>query len=200
MSGNPAKTGEIFSKDASYFERNNNADTQKVISQWYYTDSKSSLHINILADRNEIAENLRTGRILSKLKEVKSIKVRPHIISTNGVKNPEYEINGLIADAKRINHFSGVTAGFAKAKKQGSEAIIIDLHNIKSKGHKLNIPELASGIVNRAEDFRSGNIKECYVVWGDKCTKIEANMFNGYDKKDRYDYITRVKKIIYQSL
>jgi hypothetical protein len=64
MSGNPAKTGEIFSKEASYFERNNNDEPKKVISQWYYTDSKSKLNISVMADANEIDKNVRTGQIL----------------------------------------------------------------------------------------------------------------------------------------
>jgi hypothetical protein len=197
LSGNPAESGDVFSSEASYFEKHKYSDeAQKALSDCYYTDNKSKLKISAIADRTEIVDNVRTGRILLKNFEDMKLTIRPHF-NKPGVKNPEYGINGKIADAKRIGSVSGIGDGFLKAKKQGSKAVIIDLHNIESKGRELDLQKIASGIVNRNEDFINKDIEECYVVWGDKCVKIEAKMFEGYDKKLRSDYITRVKKQLY---
>lgn len=197
LAGNPAHTGEVFSRDASYFKRHAANDTAaQTIGNLYYSDNKSAMKISALADHREIADNVRTGKILLKNFNDMKLSIRPHFFQP-GVKNPEYEVNGLIADAKRINKFSGVSDGFNKAKKQNSKVLILDLHNIESKGLKIDIAKLASGIVNRNADFHDGTIKECYVVWGDKCVKIDGEMFREYDHHNKGIYTGRIKDMLY---
>jgi hypothetical protein len=191
LKGNPGETGEIFSADASYFTKNslkNIADTQ-------YKDAVSELKINVCAQMSEIADNVRTGRILTQNKDVKSIAIRQHVSeqSKEPVKNPEYEINGMIADAKRLEQFD-MASGFKKAINQGSKVVVIDFFKIQQK--KMNTNKIAASIVNRHADFVSKKIEECYVVWGNKSIKVSRNFFIHFDLKKRYSYMEELKQKI----
>lgn len=167
LEGNPAITGEIFTDKAAYTQALSKDKTaSKTLREVHYDDSKSSLKINVFADKKEIAGNVRTGRILAKDNDV---KIRPHVL---GEKNPEYEINELIADAKRIEKYNGVGYGFSKAIAQGCKAVIIDLDKNFSN-RNINIHKLARKITWRKDDFASGRIVECYVVYKGKYVVIK---------------------------
>jgi hypothetical protein len=180
LKGNPAETGEVFSPDASYFTVNAN----KNIVDTFYEDRLSSLKINVTADKSEIGDNVRTGRILLENFKDMDLQVRKHIRDQRKgvIKNPEYLLNGIIADAKRLDSWN-VASGFLSAKSQKCEIVILDLY--KLQGRSLKIDELAKNIVNRHNDFSGKTIKECYVIWKNKSVVVKADLFNGFvdDKK-----------------
>jgi hypothetical protein len=188
LKGNPGETGEIFSADASYFTEN----ALKNITDIHYRDALSELKINVCADKREIADNIRTGRILAQNKDVNTISIRQHSYERN-VKNPEYEINGMIADAKRLQQWDMAT-GFNKAIKQGSKAVVIDFFKIQHK--TLDTHKIAASIVNRHLDFTSKTVEECYIVWGEKSMKVSGDFFPKFNLRKRNSYILELMEKI----
>ena len=90
-----------------------------------------------------------------------TIKIREHVL-IHKVKNPEYLIDGHIADRKGIRGEKGIKNAFLSAIQQGCEAIVIDLDmNIRT----LNIKRLTSHLYWRNSDFASNIIKRCYVIY-----------------------------------
>jgi hypothetical protein len=99
-----------------------------------------------------------------------NIKIRKHV-SIDGVKNPEYEINGILADAKRVESAKGISTGFAKSIKQGCGIVIIDFDK-HFAGRPIYYPEIARRIGWRHNDFEMDVIKECYIVHNGKAIRI----------------------------
>jgi hypothetical protein len=195
LKGNPAETGEIFSPDATYFSRNALAN----ISGVYYKDGSSDMKINVTADKTEIADNVRTGRILLNNFKGMDIKIRPHVTdqSKGRIKNPEYEINGRIADAKRLESWN-VASCFNSAMKQGCKAIVLDLFKMQTQN--MNSRDFAKNIVRRFSDFTTGKINECYVVWKDNSMVINQDFFDKYTDSRRFNYVIEMERKIRQLL
>jgi hypothetical protein len=128
------------------------------------------LLINRNADATELKENTRCAEVL--LSEPENHIVIKGNSNKIGVKNPEYVINGDIADRKGIVSEKGITSAFKKAIKQGCSAVVIDLDmNMK----KININRLAQYLYWRNNDFKNNVIGKCYVVFGGKFVVIDKS-------------------------
>ncbi len=127
------------------------------------------LLIHEKADINELADNIRAGRTLVENFPRMKIRIREHV--RDGRKNPEYEINGMIADAKRVKKEKGIPDAFRKSIEQGCEVVIIDFDK-NFKGKPIYYPEISKRIDWRKDDFESGLIKECYVIHNGKALRI----------------------------
>lgn len=125
------------------------------------------------ADKTEVQDNIRAAYAMLESFPEMVIKVRENVLE-HGVKNPEYMINGLIADRKGIESPKGIQSGFKKAIKQGCQVVVIDL-DMHMKDKKLPVSELAKYINWRSTDFEEGTIKECYVIHQGKAVKITAD-------------------------
>lgn len=181
LKGNPGKEkGNIFSDDASYYTPN----SIKAIGDVEYKDHLSNLRINVNAHMEEIGDNVRTGRIMLKNFPEMDLGILDHLL---GRKNPEYRIDGLIGDAKRIEQWKA-NSGFRDALDQGASAVVIDLFKLEGERFKQN--DLARSIADRHRDFLSGKVSECYVVWKDKAIRIDDSYFKGYNSPE----ITRAIK------
>lgn len=209
LDGNPAITGKIFSDKASYVARVKSISNETVRTQIYrdlggiyYKDTKSRIEISALADINEVADNIRTARILDNGGE--TVKLRPDYRLLIDCPNPEYEINGEIADAKRILKPNGITAGFSKAIKQGVSVVVIDYGNGEYRtlpdGTKIKIHyddrATAKAISDRYEDFENGIIKKCYVILKGRYIEVDALLFTTYPGKSKENRSERVKMIM----
>lgn len=130
------------------------------------------LRINKKADKTELEDNIRAAKgLLSSFKDM-IVKIREHVLIEH-VPNPEYEINGIIADRKGIHSPKGISSAFKKAIKQGSQIVVIDLDkNMKEK--LLDVESLARHMDWRKNDFQSGIIKECYVLYHGKAVRIDS--------------------------
>lgn len=138
----------------------------------YYTEPKYGERMKICkgADQKELEENKRAlGVLLDSFPDMKAV-IRKHVLEP-GVKNPEYLINGKIADRKGIYSIKGIADGFSKAIEQGCKTVIIDLdlHNVVV--HRV---KLAQRILWRHSDFEKGAIENCYVVKNGKAIEISA--------------------------
>lgn len=190
LQGNPAVTGQIFSDDASYFKpviKNEKAETE--VQQCFYQDSQSKLKINVWADATEIADNVRTGRILADNYKSMDISIAEHLIIKDHT-NPEYIINDMKADAKRIEQWN-VASGFKSALEQDCKSVIIDLYKLENK--RFNMTELIKSIRNRYADFTSGRINQCYIVWKNKSVCIDKNIFKNISTSNKYSVDITIK-------
>lgn len=139
----------------------------------YYTEPKYGERMKICkgADQRELEDNKRAlGALLDSFPEMEAV-IRKHVFEY-GVKNPEYLINGKIADRKGIMTFDGITAAFKSASKQGCSAIVIDL-DMNMFDVILQPRKIYSKLKNRLKtDFNKDRIIECYFVYHGKAIKI----------------------------
>lgn len=209
LCGNPGNTGEVFTtlnselskkgkengyKAHPYFTSVDIVEGEQMVSRLYYQDNQSELMISAMADPSEISDNIATGRVLSKYC---TVKVAPHFTQSSGFskKNPEFIIDGTIADAKRINSEKGISTGFKAALGQGCKIVIFDYDKNKTP---LNENSTASHIANRSADFKTGKIEVCYVVKNGNVAKIDASVFQG--NKDRYTLIGDISSLIKKAM
>lgn len=208
LCGNPAKMGEVFTTLTSamsktgqekgyiahpYFKNEGVIETENMIAELFYKDSKSKLMINAIADPSEITENIKTGRILA---EICDVKIAPHFSQMNrSIKNPEFIVDGYIADAKRIQSEKGISTGFKAAIKQGCDIVIIDYDYNKVWLRPTNA---ATQIVNRSDDFKNNRIKICYLIKDGKIAEINERVFK--TGKDRNSLIDEISLIIQKAM
>ena len=178
IDSNAGLTGEIFTQTHPYIKEAHKGAEQAVkkldemMKEGFRPDTvfATRLQIHQQADPTEVEENIATARILLRNFETMHIRVAEHLLLPNH-KNPEYVINGWVADAKRIEGYKGVVAGFKKAIKQGCQVVVIDLNKHMAR-RELSVSELAKYIHWRMADFEQETIKECYIVFGDKAVVV----------------------------
>jgi len=176
LEGNPAQTYELITDRATYISKTRL--TPDEVCSFSYPDTKSKLQISVIADNREFTDNILTGRILAQNPELKSISIRPHIVA-DGIKNPEYLINGYISDAKRIEGYSGIANGFNRAlRRQGCKSVIIDFNAHFDTSRPLDVNKVVGKILNRSNDFTSGRVIECWLVFGEKSIVLTAKDIN----------------------
>lgn len=146
------------------------------------------------ADMKELEDNVRAAKAILSSFPNEEIQIRRNVF-IEGVKNPEYSINKLIADRKGIESENGVSAGFSQALKQGCSSVVIDLDmNMYEK--KLNSWELAKHIQWRNQDFLTGKISSCYIVYHGKAVKITPRHFRaGTDNARREAIAAEIKQL-----
>ena len=144
------------------------------VGTWRVSKENPRLQINSKADKTEIKENTRCALSVIKSFPVMELGIRPHIISKDGIKNPEFISGKDFGDRKGITGFDSVKDEIKKALKQGCQFVIIDLdeHNLIPK-----INDLKNDIKNRIADFESGILKAVYVVFNDKAVVITKDHF-----------------------
>lgn len=152
------------------------------------------LLISKQADASEIVPNTRAARALVSSFPDMTMQIRKDVVGFQ-VKNPEYLINGLIADRKGILSPNGVASGFNKAIKQGCSAVVIDLDMHPENFKELQTIKMASAINNRHMDFENGTIQECYVVFNGKAVRITANHFVSDTKQTKENIKIELDKI-----
>ena len=169
LEGNPAETGQLFTENASYVRgTKGNKAVAEAIETCFYPDKQPNLSIGVLADRTELHQNIETGRILAA--NGNKVVIRQHVL--DGRKNPEYEINGEVADAKRIEGEKGVTDGFKKALAQRCTVVVIDL-NAHFRDRHPQLSQLAKYIDRRRADLNNGVV--CIIVYGKKTATITSD-------------------------
>jgi hypothetical protein len=201
---NPYTSGCIFTDKHSYFQNipeeshtevHNNTEMCKLLVPSIPSEEYAErLLISPFAQFEELAINTNTANIILNNNPDIKMKIRPHL-DINKMKNPEYTVNGLIADAKRIESWN-VASSFKSAIEQECKVVIIDLVKQFDKGYMLNVNELTKNIRNRYADFTNDNINNCHVVWGSKSVIISKNTFKGISNKNIRELDAKIKSII----
>ncbi len=138
------------------------------------------LLISKQADQSELEENIRVARVLLGCFDDMNIRINEHLLIF-GHKNPEYTINEKLGDRKGVESENGIKSAFRKAKEQGCQTVVLDF-DMHMADSILKTKKIASGIYGRHEDFKSGNINECYVVHNSKAVVVKSNVFSVSDK------------------
>ena len=132
---NVGKTGQVYGGKHPYFTLDATAGNKKLneafelaklhapYTQLYKSKTGATVKASPFADLKDLPANYATAVKLAENNI--SVKIRPHIV-LNNYKNPEYEIEGKLADRKSpISHnFRNV---FKKATKQGGEIVVLDI-------------------------------------------------------------------------
>jgi len=141
---------------------------------WRKSKENPRLRINNKADQTEIKENTRCALSVLKSFPEMELGIRPHIISKDGIKNPEFISGDYLGDRKGITGFNSVKDEIKKALKQGCQFVIIDLdeHHLTPK-----INDLKNDIKNKIADFESGILKAVYIVFNDNAVVITKDQF-----------------------
>lgn len=161
----------------------------------YFYDSEvgKRLKISYHADVDELEENISAARDLLRSIPDATMEIRPHSNVIN-VKNPEYLINGIIADRKGIEGYNGITSGFVKAIRQGCHSVYIDLDEHLSE-KPLDIPALTSKLYGRHDDFQNGTMDSCFIRYRGDVVVVPKTTFSG-DKEVTKKAISEILKKI----
>lgn len=143
----------------------------------FYADAEygDRLLIHFDADTREVERNIIVARAILESFPQTSVIIRAHRLEY-GVKNPEYEIDGLLADRKGIKSEKGIKWGFISAIKQGCKAVVIDLDD-RMRQVPLRVKTVAKMIQWRHRDFEQGILQKCYVIRHDRAIVIESIHF-----------------------
>ena len=194
--GNVAVDEEIFTSKGSFFKLLNKDHKAKINAELmkynmpmdtaYHGKYKKKVFVSPFADENDLVNNVETAMVIvDKLKT--DVKIRAHIDSNivKGHKNPEYEINGKIADRKEVSSYTSIKSNLETAKKQGNHSIVYDVTNFKD--WKAN--EITKNLKGKIMNFKDKDwLHEIYFVNGNK-----AISFTKDELLD--DYISIIKKL-----
>lgn len=194
--GNTALDEEIFTSKGSFFKLLNKDHKAKINAELmkynmpmdtaYHGKYKKKVFVSPFADENDLVSNVETAMVIvDKLKT--DVKIRAHIDSNivKGHKNPEYEINGKIADRKEVSSYTSIKSNLETAKKQGNHSIVYDVTNFKD--WKAN--EITKNLKGKIMNFKDKDwLHEIYFVNGNK-----AISFTKDELLD--DYISIIKKL-----
>lgn len=226
LENNAGKDGIIINNNHPYFPKNckqcsfyKNRGFRNKVKTWFNNHEKDCYNCEYLnkkledvhykevpgyngrfyisenADKSEIKDNVRCAESLLNSFKNMTLKIRPHVYEHN-VKNPEYEINGKIADRKGIEHEEGVCSAFKKAIKQGCSIVVLDLDMHPDNFRILRTNKLSTQINHRHQDFTNKKIDTCYVVYKNKAIEINSNHFKSLDKyKNKEEIENELNKI-----
>lgn len=157
-------------------------DKDKPDKEGYTTIEQGGATIKVHKDADpvEVDDNIRTGLDLVRFDPTLDVRVRVHV-RKKGIKNPEFEVNGVIADAKRVRSYKGIADGFRTAKEQGAKIVIIDFDK-HLKGSSIPIRKVASNLSHREQDFKDQSIVKAYVVHNGHTVEVDKNLIGNRAK------------------
>ncbi len=130
----------------------------------YKAKKGGKVAINPFADISDLEDNFNTGRIIADGLNA-NVLIRPHL-NRNLIKgkNPEYEINGRLADRKGIQSLKGISSAIDASKRQMMDkdtnpdgeayTIVIDLSGIKT----IDLKELRTNLSRKITPDRGKHI------------------------------------------
>lgn len=181
--GNVGKDKEIFTAKGSFFKLLNtsenavrNVELSKLNAPSetaYKSKSGKKVEVNIYADKADLVDNIESAKVIvNQLKT--NVLIRPHL-DTNiakGLKNPEYFINGNVADLKvnfKEGNYSGINRAFNSAKAQKVSSIVFDF----SKSFKtLDTQQVNRYVLSNINATRGKQYNEIIFIYNGKAVKV----------------------------
>lgn len=174
--GNVGKTGEVFNDKNPFFEMAAAAGSKKLkealekaklkapYTKAYKAENGAVVEVSPFAHLDDYKDNFKVAKILADNRI--SVKIRPHIL-IDKEKNPEYEIEGKLADRKAplSLNFKNV---FRKASKQGSKIVVLDLS--QNEGDIKNITDKIESMLLKKGAYP--NVEKVIIVFKDKKINI----------------------------
>ena len=154
----------------------------------FYPDTEQGhrLMISSRADIKDLEQNIITARKVLAAFPDSTMEIRRHY--KDGRKNPEYTIDGIIADRKGIEGYKGITTGFRSSLGQGCKAVIFDLDQHMG-GKPLPTRKLARKLYGRKDDFITGRMERCYIVHRGKAILITKDDYAHGGKDDSLEWL-----------
>lgn len=183
LDGNPAFTNDIISKSHPYYKGFDKVELRRIKIDYEnflfntpykskpdYSADNGEIFIHTFADKNDLEENFEAAKKLLEELELQ-IKIRPHVqlietgIGKNNRSNPEFEINGKLADLKKIEG-KNVSSGFKSAKNQGNQIVVFQIES------DLTIERVIEKIDGEINSRPNGNpFEDIYVIKGGEVIK-----------------------------
>ena len=138
------------------------------------------LLISTHADKTELTDNIRVARVLLQCFDDLNIQINEHLLAFRH-KNPEYTINGKLADRKGIESENGIKSAFRKAKEQGCSIVVLDF-DMHLSDKMLKTQKIVSGLYGRHEDFTSRKLDECYLVHKNTAIVVKSDVYASNNK------------------
>lgn len=162
---------------------------ERVKQQTSYLKHSKQIKISPFADVREMDDNLSTAKIIitSLPNVIKEIEIRAHVENVDS--NPEYNINGHLADAKRIKKYNGINNGVSKANKQGCEYVIFDLNKHFPPNINLDFKAIENILSYKSRLKEARKMRGYIFVWGKKAVYISAKTAK------KGNFIKQIKKI-----
>lgn len=181
--GNVGKDKEIFTAKGSFFKLLNtsenalrNVELSKLnapAETVYKSKSGKKLDVNIYADPVDLVDNIASAKIIVDQLNT-NVQIRPHL-DTNiakGLKNPEYFINGNVADLKinfKDGNYSGINRAFDSAKAQKITSVVFDF----TKSFKgLDTQQINRYVLSNINTKRGKQYNEIIFIYNKKAIKV----------------------------
>ena len=137
----------------------------------YEGKNKATVQVSPYADKKDLEKNVATAKIIAD-ELGKNVNIRPHLDSNIvKVKNPEYEINGLVADRKEASSYTSIKSHLDKVKKQinGSNSqkgsVVFDITNFEDWKSQ----DITKNLKGKIMSFKNNNwLEEIYFVHQNK--------------------------------
>ncbi|WP_417366867.1 phage minor head protein [Flavobacterium beibuense] len=182
--GNVGKDKEIFRKNGSFFKlAATNKDATRNIEltklnapyeQAYKSAKGKKVEVNIYADEKDLESNVETAIVITDSLNL-NVQVRPHIDTNKakGLKNPEYFINGNVADLKsdfKANNYKSINNAFKAAREQGLESIVFDF---TTSFKQIDPVQINRWVLSNINDKRGKQFKEVIFVYNRKAIIVK---------------------------
>lgn len=189
--GNTALDEEILTSKGSFFKLLNKDHKAKINAELlkynapldiaYHGKNKKKVFVSPFADDKDLIPNVETAMVIVDKLGI-DVKIRAHIDSNivKGHKNPEYEINGKIADRKEVSSYTSIRSNLDTARKQGNQSIVYDITNFKN----WNAYEITKNLKGKIMNFKNKNwLHDIYLVNGNKAISFTKDeLLNDFDK------------------
>lgn len=137
----------------------------------YEGKNKAIVQVSPYADKKDLEKNIATAKIIAN-ELGKNVNIRPHLDSNIvQIKNPEYEINGLVADRKESSSYTSIKSHLDKVKKQinGANAqkgsVVFDITNFEDWKSQ----DITKNLKGKIMSFKNNNwLEEIYFVHQNK--------------------------------
>ncbi|WP_372473325.1 phage minor head protein [Capnocytophaga sp. ARDL2] len=191
--GNTALDEEILTSKVSFFKLLNKDFKAKINAELlkynmpmdiaYHGKHKKKVFVSPYADTSDLIPNVETARVIVDHLGI-DVKIRAHINLQNH-KNPEYEINGKLADRKETSSYTSIKSNLETARKQGNQSIVYDITKFKD----WKASEITKNLKGKIMNYKQADwLHEIYFVNGNKAISFT---------KDELlkDYVSVLKKL-----
>lgn len=168
---NAAKSGSIYNKDKHPYFALAKSGGRKVATEMelsknnapyetaYKAQNGAKVKVSPFADTNDLKGNYEAAVRITEALGL-NVNIRPHL---DGMivkqKNPEFEINGKLADRKTTVN-GNISNQLSKANKQGAETVVIDL-----SGNDVSFDQVKNNVKNVLKHSNvHSNIKNVIII------------------------------------
>ncbi len=177
--GNVGKSGEVFNRKNPFFAMAAAAGSKKLkealelaklkapYQKVYEAKNGAIVEVSPFAHLDDFKDNLKTAKVLADHRI--SVKIRPHII-IHKEKNPEYEIEGKIADRK-MQKGKNVSSNLRTAKRQGAKIIVFDVQD----SYPYSIADLKRNLRGQIMEHYKNAFEMIIIIKGNTVEKIQIS-------------------------